>query len=78
MEDLLSRIYHDQMDQNPTLQDLSGPGGFGRVIAGQQNRNVDASGQPRPVTLKIAVDEQTNSLLVNCTSRFTTRSTTWS
>ena len=67
MYDLLSNIYHDQMDQNPTLSDLSGRGGFARAIAGSQNRNVDASGQPRAVTLKIAVDEQTNSLLVNST-----------
>ena len=28
---------------------------------------MDASGQPRPVTLKVAVDEQTNSLLINST-----------
>ena len=67
MYDLLSNIYHDQMDQNPTLTDLSGRGGFARAIAGSQNRNLDASGQPRAVTLKIAVDDQTNSLLVNST-----------
>ena len=65
--DLLAKVYKDQIDQNPGLQDFQNQRGFGIAIAGSQNRNTDANGQPRPVTLKIAVDEQSNSLVVNCT-----------
>ena len=64
--DLLKNVYRDQVNQNPTLSDISN-GGFGLVIAGSQNRNTDASGNSRPVTLTIAVDDQSNSLIVNST-----------
>ncbi len=64
--DLLANVYRDQVNQNPSLSDLS-KGGFGLVIAGSQNRNTDASGNTRPVTLTVAVDEQSNSLIVNST-----------
>ncbi len=65
--DLLAQVYKDQIDQNPGLQDLQKLRGFTAAIAGSKNNNLDANGQPRPVTLKIAVDEQSNSLVVNCT-----------
>jgi type II secretion system protein D len=64
--DLLRNVYHDIINQNPTIQDISN-GGFGLAIAGSQNRNTDASGAARPVTLSIAVDDHSNSLIVNCT-----------
>jgi RNA polymerase sigma factor (sigma-70 family) len=64
--DLLQNVYRDLVNQNPTLKDVSN-GGFGIAIAGSQNRNTDATGNARPVTLAIAVDEQSNSLIVNST-----------
>ena len=64
--DLLGKVYKDQIDQNPGLQDFQSQRGFGIAIAGSQNRNVNANGQPRPVTLRVAVDEVSNSLIVTC------------
>ncbi len=64
--DLLANVYRDQVNQNPTLSDIS-KGGFSLVIAGSQNRNTDASGNTRAVTLTIAVDDQSNSLIVTST-----------
>jgi type II secretion system protein D len=64
--DLLKNVYRDQINQNPTLSDID-KGGFGLVIAASQNRNTDASGASRPVTLTVAVDDQSNSLIVNST-----------
>jgi type II secretion system protein D len=66
VSDLLKNVYRDYVNQNPTLSEID-KGGFGLVIAGSQNRNTDASGNSRPVTLTIAVDEQSNSLIVNST-----------
>ena len=63
---LLQTVYQDYINQNPTLQDIS-KGGFAVAIASSANHNTDASGQTRAVTLTVAVDEQSNSLIINST-----------
>ena len=65
---LLSKVYQNDINQNPTLADLqSNLRGFSAAIASSKNNNLDANGQPRPVTLTLAVDEVSNSLVVTCT-----------
>ncbi len=64
---LLSKVYQNDINQNPTLSDLQNLRGFTAAIAGSKNNNLDANGQPRPVTLTLAVDEVSNSLIVTCT-----------
>src|SRR5262249_15826942 len=59
---VLSNVYREQTNNNPA----PGQFGFGGGFAGFQNRNLGPDGNPRGVTLSIAVDDQTNSIIVQC------------
>jgi type II secretory pathway component GspD/PulD (secretin) len=67
IEDTIKDIYHEQMDQNPDLSQVRG-GRRTMMAAFAPNRNVDASGNPRPVNLTLSVDYRTNSLILHTTS----------
>ncbi|HJT79428.1 MAG TPA: secretin N-terminal domain-containing protein, partial [Gemmataceae bacterium] len=68
--DVLQNVYHEHTDNNPNVAALGGRGrgGFFRraLAASAGNQNLGPDGQPRPVTLTIGVDNQTNSIVVAC------------
>jgi general secretion pathway protein D len=59
--DLIETLYRENVNNNPVPGQ---PGGFG--FGGAQNRNVGADGQPRAVTLSVARDSLTHTLIVRC------------
>ena len=63
--DVVRDLYREQMNENPRAT-AETSGGFGRFRGrgGFQNRNVDAAGNPRRVSVTISADEHTNSLFV--------------
>ena len=64
---VLHDVYREQMNENPKASQET-TGGFGRFRRGGgfQNRNVDAAGNARKVSLSMSVDDRTNSLVLNC------------
>src|SRR5262249_40857161 len=62
----LRDVYGESVDNSPGIGQPGGRFGFGAF--GQNNRNVDANGSPRGVSLSISVDDATNSLIMNTTT----------
>ncbi len=64
---MLRDLYRESMDNNPRGGGFGG-GGLAGLINGPrvQNLNLDANGNPKGVTLTMAVDDKTNSLLLAC------------
>src|SRR5262249_12400162 len=62
---VLRDVYREMMNNNPLPGQIGGFSRFSRFAAAQ-NQNVDASGNPRAVTLSVGVDNQTNSIVVSC------------
>jgi hypothetical protein len=60
--DVLRGAYREDVNNNP----LGGAAGGGRFRTPVPNQNIGPDGQPRAVTLSVAVDDQTNSLIVQC------------
>jgi len=58
---ILRDVYRESINNNPAPGQRGG-GGFAAVV----NRNLDATGNPRGVTLSISVDDATNSLILGC------------
>jgi general secretion pathway protein D len=65
---VLKDVYREQTNANPSSTQVGGFRGFGFGAFAAANRNVDASGNPRQVTLSIAVDDRTNSIVLQCTT----------
>jgi type II secretion system protein D len=62
----INSLYREYTNNNLTAQQISDiPGGFSRIFA-SNNRNVDAQGNPRNVTLSVGIDDRSNTLLVHC------------
>src|SRR5262249_61423180 len=59
---ILKDVYRESINNNPGPGQPGGFRGFGPF--GANNRNVDANGNPRGVTLSISVDDGTNSLVL--------------
>jgi hypothetical protein len=60
-------LYREQMNENPRATTDTGFGGpFARFrgLGGFQNRNVDAAGNPRRVSVALSVDDRTNTLFI--------------
>ncbi len=57
---VLQSVYREQTNNNP-----SSP--FAVRFTGGTNLNVGPDGQPRPVALSIAVDDRSNSIILQCT-----------
>jgi hypothetical protein len=60
--DVIKDAYREETDNNP----LGGAVGGGRFRTPVPNQNIGPDGQPRPVTLTVGVDNQTNSIVVQC------------
>jgi type II secretion system protein D len=56
-------VYREQMNQNPSTNAGGRLPGFAFIAP---NRNVDAAGNPKNVNLSVGIDEQTNTLVINC------------
>ena len=65
---VLKDVYREQTNTSPTTAQVGGFRGFGFNAFAASNRNVDASGNIRQVTLSIGVDDRTNSIVLQCTS----------
>src|SRR5262249_13120441 len=66
--DMLNSVFREQVNNNPTNNQVGfGPRAIGIALRG--NQNVDAQGNPRAVSLTIAVDDRNNALLVNCSEK---------
>jgi type II secretion system protein D len=63
LSNTIKDVYREQMNQNPSTSSGGRLPGFAFIAP---NRNVDAAGNPRNVNLSVGVDEQTNTLVVNC------------
>src|SRR5262249_41622555 len=70
---LIRHVYREHMNENPRSATVSGFSGFtfggasgfaGRGV--NTDRNVDAQGNPRAVSLSLGIDDRTNSLVVAC------------
>jgi type II secretion system protein D len=61
---ILRDVYREYINNNP----VPGQRGGGGPFAGAINRNLDASGNPRAVSLSISVDDGTNSLILATTT----------
>jgi hypothetical protein len=59
---VIKDAYREDTDNNP----VGGAVGGGRFRTPVPNQNIGPDGQPRPVTLTVAVDDQTNSIIVQC------------
>lgn len=73
---VITEVYREYMNENPRggarsggSSGFGGFGGFGRGSTGNNNRNVDAYGNPRPIQLSIGIDERTNSLILATTEK---------
>ncbi len=64
---VLKDVYSEYMSTAPSATMVGGMRGFGGQFRRQGGGGVDASGNPRGVTLSVAVDDRSNSLIVNCT-----------
>jgi type II secretory pathway component GspD/PulD (secretin) len=62
--DTIETLHSQEIDRNPS-PNQGGRAAFFARLAG--NQNVDANGNPRPVTLSITTDDPSNSLIVSCT-----------
>ena len=67
MDDLLSNRLPGPHQPEPDAPGSQQRGGFAVAIAGSANRNVDASGQPRPVTLTSRWMSSPTACMINCT-----------
>src|SRR5207253_74392 len=70
--EVLKMVYREYINTAP-MASGGGPGGFGRAIAATQltgrPTGVDAQGNPKGVTMSIAVDDRSNSLVVQCNDK---------
>jgi type II secretory pathway component GspD/PulD (secretin) len=65
--DVIRDVYREYTNNNPQQTSTGGFPGFGfRGRGGFQNQNIDASGNPRGVTLSVGVDATANQIVVNC------------
>jgi len=62
--DFWAKVYKDQIDQNPGLQDLQNLRGFTAAIAGSKNNNPRRQRPAAAGHAESRVDEQSNSLVV--------------
>src|SRR5262249_247745 len=62
VQDTIEKVYRESINNNPTTT-TGGPLGFRGAIFARLggNQNIDASGNPRAVTLSVGVDERSNS-----------------
>lgn len=65
---IIRDVYREYMNTNPQTGTFGGFGGFG-FFRGGQNRNVDANGNPRQVTLSVGVDDHSNRLILSCNEK---------
>src|SRR5208282_2287235 len=66
---IIRDVYRESINNNPSVTTVGGFPGFGFI--GQRTRgldvqNVDANGNPKGVSLSIGVDDQTNTLILQC------------
>jgi general secretion pathway protein D len=65
---IIKDVYREYTDNNPVATTVGGFRGFGFRGRGgpPQNQNLDASGNPRAVSLLVGVDDTANEIVVNC------------
>jgi general secretion pathway protein D len=63
---VIKDVYRESMNNNPSPGTLGGRRAAVFTALGGGIQNVDANGNPRGVTLSVAADDQTNSLIVHC------------
>jgi len=66
---VIKETYRESINNNPTVTTVGGFPGFGFFGTQQRGKsvqNVDANGNPAGVTLAVAVDDQTNTLVLQC------------
>jgi type II secretory pathway component GspD/PulD (secretin) len=70
--EVIKVVYREYVNTAP-MATGGGPGGFGRAIAATQlvgrPTGVDPQGNPRGVTMSVAVDDRSNILFVQCTEK---------
>ena len=68
---IIKDVYREYTNNNPQPTQVGGLPGFafgGRGGGGRfSNANVDASGNPRGVSLSVGIDDRANRIIVNCT-----------
>jgi type II secretion system protein D len=64
--DVIKDVYREHINNNPKDSTVGGFRGFRFARFGNQNQNVDSSGNPRGVDLSVAADTRTNSVVLAC------------